>query len=244
MKQNIYDHDTFFNGYCDLRKNESGLNQVLEKPAMDSLLPDLQGIDVLDAGCGFGKQCLFFSKSEVNSVTGIDISEKMIGFAQENNSAKNITYFQTALEDAVFPAESFDLVVSSLAFHYVEPYDRLVNDIYNWLKPGGRLIFSVEHPIATAKPEQQWIIDEAGHKLYWPIDHYSIEGPRSTKWFVDNVIKYHRTIQTYVNTLIDQGFRLIRVLEPVPSDEFIIGRADLEQFLRRPAFLLISVQKG
>ncbi|MBN1188963.1 MAG: hypothetical protein JXA46_04360 [Dehalococcoidales bacterium] len=39
MKQNIYDNPDFFKGYCDLRTRQAGLNEVLEQPAVFSILP-------------------------------------------------------------------------------------------------------------------------------------------------------------------------------------------------------------
>ena len=59
MKQNIYDNPDFFNGYMDLRSNESGFNVAIEEPALRSLLPSLEGLHILDLGCGIGKFAAF-----------------------------------------------------------------------------------------------------------------------------------------------------------------------------------------
>jgi hypothetical protein len=66
-------------------------------------------------------------------------------------------------------------------------------------------LFSVEHPIFTARPAQDWYYGPGGERLHWPIDHYQEEGRRKTNWLTDNVIKYHRTVATYVNTVIETG---------------------------------------
>ena len=60
-------------------------------------------------------------------------------------------------------------------------------------------VFSVEHPIATAYGNYEWHRDDAGAKLHWKVDRYREEGPRKSEWFVPGVIKYHRTVETYVN---------------------------------------------
>jgi SAM-dependent methyltransferase len=244
MKQNIYDDPAFFEGYINLRKKENSLNMVLEEPAMNKLLPALKGLTILDAGCGFGKNCKYFAGHGAREVTGIDISSRMIDLAMKTNAGDNIYYINTALEDASFEEGSFDLIVSSLTLHYIEDYAALVKKMYSWLKSGGRLNFSVEHPVATALPEQKWVMDDQRNKKYWPIDNYGLQGPRNTKWFVDHVIKYHRTIECYVNVLLKQGFELLSLSEPIPDIELIKDQPDLELFVRRPAFLLISAMRS
>lgn len=65
-----------------------------------------------------------------------------------------------ALEDAVFPGESFDMIFSSLTLHYIKSYHMLIHNVYQWLRPGGHFVFSVEHPVFTAEGKQSWICDE------------------------------------------------------------------------------------
>src|SRR5262249_10583100 len=108
------------------------------------------------------------------------------------------------------------------------------------LKVGGRLAFSVEHPMCTALPQQRWIQDSAGTSLYWPVDDYNLEGRRETRWFVDGVVKYHRTVETYVTTLISAGFSLHSLKEPRPLHGPSTATPDLDLHHRRPPFLLLA----
>lgn len=59
-----------------------------------------------------------------------------------------------------FPEESFDVILSSLAFHYVADYENLIKKIYRMLKAGGNLVFTVEHPVFTAHGTQDWYYNE------------------------------------------------------------------------------------
>ena len=81
--QNIYDNEAFFEGYMKLRNNPSAANDIVEKPALFSLCPDLTDKKVLDLGCGYGENCREFSKSGASKVVGIDISEKMLSGKQQ-----------------------------------------------------------------------------------------------------------------------------------------------------------------
>ncbi|RCV52096.1 class I SAM-dependent methyltransferase, partial [Marinitenerispora sediminis] len=144
---------------------------------------------------------------------------------------------------------SADLVVSSLALHYVADYTGLVARIATWLRPGGRLVFSVEHPVCTARdPMAGWVragrAGDAGHDdRVWAVDDYADEGPRTQTWFVDGVLKYHRRVSTLVNGLLAAGLALLAVVEPVPDPDEVDRRPDLADELRRPSFLMLAAQR-
>lgn len=146
------------------------------------------------------------------------------------------------IEDIEFADSQFDVVISSLAFHYIESFEAICRKVHAVLKPGGSFIFLVEHPIFTARSEQDWYMDAQGNRLYWPVDHYQSEGRRDTKFLTENVIKYHRTISTYFNDLIGAGFIIKAVKEPKPSNEM---KDDpwMKDEDRRPMFLMISADK-
>jgi SAM-dependent methyltransferase len=108
-------------------------------------------------------------------------------------------------------------VYSSLAFHYLPSVDALFASIFKSLRPGGRLVFSVEHPIMTAPRgvafDGSYKRDERGD-VFWPLNSYSIEGLRETEWLGSKgVRKYHRAVETYLNCLIQNGFVLTAVRE-------------------------------
>jgi len=242
MKQNIYDHPDFFNGYKALRLNDTGLNGILEEPALRSLLPQLEGLTLLDIGCGFGHFCRYARDQKAKTVFGLDISSRMIRQAKKMTADRYIHYECVAVEDFRHSSQAFDLAVSSLAFHYVRNWKHTIQNISKWLKPGGIFVFSVEHPIYTASMKD-WKRDSHGKPLHIPVDHYCMEGKRLSHWFVDGVIKYHRTLSTYINTLVDSGFVIERLLEPRPSQESIQQCPDFERFRRCPPFLLIRARK-
>jgi SAM-dependent methyltransferase len=241
MKQNIYDDPRFFEGYSKMRRHEAGLNAAIDQPAMRSLLPPLANKRVLDLGCGFGKMCRYAVERGAASVVGVDISTKMLARAREETNDARISYVQSALEDLNFEKGTFDVVVSALALHYVESYELICANVKSWLALGGAFVFSVEHPMATAYPVGDYLGPRGG-KDHWTIDNYKLEGIRHTKWFTDDVIKYHRSVETYVNTLIDKGFTIVRLVEPEASEEEIRKRPELLEESRRPTFMVISAR--
>ncbi len=242
MKQNIYDDPQFFEGYQKLRDGDTGLNGAVEDPAVRSLLPSLHGLSVLDLGCGFGDFCRFARANGASSAVGVELSVRMLEVARSRTSDGKITYVHEAIEDFAIQSMAYDLIVSRMALHYVQSYRAVVDSIYRGLRPGGTFICSVEHPICTALGKG-WHENERGERIHWPVDNYSFEGERKHHWFVDGVIKHHRTVETYANTVLDAGFTLTRLLEPHVAPECEKSRPDLGITFRRPPILILRASK-
>lgn len=243
MKQNKYDDSNFFAAYQQMPRSIKGLEGAGEWPVFKALLPKLQNKHVLDLGCGFGWHCRFARDQQASSVVGVDISEKMLQKAQEETGDSRISYIQSPIEDIEFSTSQFDVVISSLAFHYVESFEMICKKVYDYLKPGGSFVFSVEHPIFTSRAEQDWYLDEQGNRLHWAVDHYQSEGLRETTFLTENVIKYHRTISTYMNDLIETGFIIKAVKEPMAPEEMVKQDPMMADENRRPMFLIIAAEK-
>ncbi|MFC5647971.1 class I SAM-dependent methyltransferase [Paenibacillus solisilvae] len=244
MKQNKYDDLGFFEKYSQMPRSTGGLNVAGEWPALRALLPELQDKNVLDLGCGYGWHCLYAHEMQARSVIGIDLSEKMLERAREMTKDSAIEYRRLAIEDIDFAAGEFDVVISSLALHYVERFDIVCRKVHHCLAPGGSFIFSVEHPIFTSRAEQDWYYGTQGERLHWPVDGYQDEGLRQARFLDNDVVKYHRTAATYMNTLIDSGFRITRISEPQPAQEMLDNHPEMQDETRRPIFLLIAAVKN
>lgn len=242
MKQNKYDDSAFFAAYKEMPRSIGGLGAAGEWHEFKALLPDLQGKSVLDLGCGFGWHCRYAREQHAAEVVGVDISANMLESAREQTDDPAITYLQAPIEDIDFPDGHFDVVLSSLAFHYVQSFDAVCQKVHSCLKQGGTFVFSVEHPIFTSRPEQEWILDDQGSPLYWPVDHYQDEGVRNTAFLTDHVIKYHRTLSTYINDIIRTGFAITAVREPLP-DPKLMHHPGMKDETRRPMFLILSAEK-
>ena len=120
--QNIYDDEEFFSAYSKFARHDHGLDSVAEWPVMREMLGDLTGKDVLDLGCGFGAFCRYAAEAGARSVGGVDISEKMLARAMAETSAPNVAFKRDSIERFMASRGSFDVVFSSLAFHYVEDF--------------------------------------------------------------------------------------------------------------------------
>ncbi len=243
-EQNIYDDPAFFAGYRAIPRSVEGLAAVYEWPAFQRLLPPLAGKRVLDLGCGLGNFAREARARGAVQVVGVDLSERMLAEARARDPDPAIVYLRSSLEAFEPEPAAFDLVVSMLALHYVADYRLIVQRMARCLVPGGRVALSVEHPIYTASGTPSWHLGADGRPGHWPVDRYRDEGERRTHWFVDGVVKYHRTIETYVNTLLAAGLRLVRLEEPeAESAALLAARPELREERRRPPFLLLAADR-
>ncbi|AKB49828.1 Ubiquinone/menaquinone biosynthesis methyltransferase UBIE [Methanosarcina barkeri str. Wiesmoor] len=242
--QNIFDNEVFFQGYKKLRENPNSANILEEKPAIFSLLPELTGKKVLDLGCGYGENCNMFSKMGANKVVGIDVSSKMLAIANNDNSGDNIFYENMCMEDIFCINEKFDVVVSSLAVHYINDFNKLVCNVNSLLKDNGIFVFSQEHPLTTApKNGARWFKNVDGRIAHYVLTDYATSGERTVSWIVDGITKYHRTFSDIVNALIDAGFIIEKMLEPVPTKEIIERDPSSAKDLHKPNFLVTRARK-
>lgn len=243
MKQNIYDDDVFFNKYSQMGRSKNGLMGAGEWHVFQKMLPNFENKRVLDLGCGYGWHCKYAMEQGAKSVTGIDISEKMLAEAREKTKNFEVEYACMPIEDIDYVENSFDVVLSSLAFHYIESFEKICSKVHQCLISGGDFVFSVEHPVFTAAGPQDWYYDEEGKPMHWPVDLYFSEGLRKANFLGEEVYKYHKTLTTYVNTLIKAGFEITGLIEPEPEEHLLETIPGMKDELRRPMMLLVSARK-
>lgn len=243
MKENPYDNEVFFEKYSRMARSEKGLSGAGEWETLEKVLPDFKGKTVLDLGCGYGWHCVYAAEHGADAVVGTDISEKMIAAAKEKNQNPRIEYRVSSMEDLTFEENSFDVVVSSLALHYVESFEVIARNVNKWLKKGGQFIFSAEHPVFTAYGTQDWYRDADGKILHFPVDNYYYEGKREAIFLGEKVNKYHKTLTTYLNGLLENGFVITHVIEPKPSKKMIEEVEGMSDEMRRPMMLIVTAEK-
>ena len=240
--QNVFDNEDFFNQYIELRNGEINLNALLEQPAMEKLLPDLNGKTVLDLGCGYGHNCLDFVNKGAKSVVGVDISQKMLDIAKKEASHEKIRYYNMSMTDIDKLNEKFDVIYSSLAFHYIEDFYEFCKLMYSVLNEGGVLLFSQEHPISTATIDGKghYNHDENGKRISYTMSNYNEIGKRHINWLINDVIKYHRTFGAIITSLAKAGFIIDTVCEPLPEQWAIEKYPDIVKEYIKPCFVIVK----
>jgi SAM-dependent methyltransferase len=211
-------------------------NAYYERPATLSLLPDVRGRRVLDAGCGPGvyAEHLLDRGAEV---VAFDANERMVRLTRERLGDR-AQVFQADLEQPLdFLADAaFDLVLSPLVMDYVREWGAAFAEFHRVLKPGGHLVFSIEHPCAKFHAHRET-------SNYFEVERVELEW-RGFGTPV-RVPSYRRPVSGVIQPLLEAGFVLERILEPTPTEEFKQHLPeDYEELSRSPGFMCVRACKG
>lgn len=239
MSGAFYDEDAVFESYRSaVHPGSASANFVMEEPAVLDALGDVRGLRILDLGCGdaaIGRRLL---DAGCRSYFGIDASARMIEAARDALDGTAGEVRHGTVERFSAPADSYDLVLSRLALHYVEDLDAALAACRACLAGGGRMIFTVVHPAITSH-DARTSSDEP--RSNWVVDDYFDDGPREVAWLGGSVVWHHRTIEQYVVAVQRAGFRLTALSECAPRlERFGDDRAELSRRRRIPLFLLLS----
>ncbi|MFI6530650.1 class I SAM-dependent methyltransferase [Streptomyces uncialis] len=205
------DYNSFAEAYT--AANETNLvNAYYERPAMLALAGEVAGRRILDAGCGSG--ALFAALRDRGAVvSGFDTSAGMLELARQRlggGAELQVADLGSALP---YADDTFDDVVASLVLHYLEDWGPALAELRRVLRPGGRLIASVDHPFAI-----NLIHREAGREAecnYFDTTRWTVE------WTVGGrtalVSRWHRPLHAMIEAFGGAGFRISVISEPDPD---------------------------
>ena len=174
---------------------------------------------VLDLGTGSGILAKRMMDNLATNVVGLDLSLVQLQKATENNSGPS--YLQSNSEELPFKSAVFDGILASMVLEHVGSLQDTVNEIARVLQPGGLFVAVMNHPVFQTPgsgPVRSHNLDLDG--MGWQVGNYLIESSEIEEISEGIHILYeHRTISTYLNTFLENGFQLQRVLEPSLIDK-------------------------
>lgn len=226
------DYDTIAERYAaDI--DDRPWNALYERPATLALLPAVDTLDVLDAGCGHGWYADWLTRHGAR-VVAVDRSAAMVALAQKRLAGRarvlqgDVNNLQGILDD-----RSFDLVLSSLVLHYEADLRSVFAECARLLRPDGYLVFSTHHPI-----HDQVSILDPGY-----LNAELIE--EQWGWLQETMRYYRRPLRDLTEPLADAGFVIERMCEPTPSEELKLqDPKGYDRLCRLPAFIFMRARKG
>jgi SAM-dependent methyltransferase len=228
--------------------NESIYHSLYEKPAMYGLLPDLQGKTAISLGCGSGEDCHYLSRQGAKQVEGIDVSEGMIAIAKESYPERNFQVMD--MEHLAFENDSFDFIHSSLAMHYIEKWDIILNEALRVLKPGAFFLFSCNHPLANAlvvtRDDEEIKSTELSRRWDKRTDTIEIIGDYLDRQVtsVNGWTTWYKLIGEISSEVSEAGFMIANICEPRPLPRVReVSLADFEKLQKIPDFAIFKLWK-
>ena len=210
-------------------------NAYYERPATISLLPDVKGKLVLDAGCGPGVYAEWLVAHGAG-VLAFDVNPKMVRSARQRLGDK-VAVVQANLEAPLdFLADTwFDVVIAPLVMDYVKDWEPTLLEFHRVLKPRGVLVFSMEHPHTKYEEHR-----ETSNYFNVELVEYTWRGFGKPV----RVPSYRRPLSGVINPLLRAGFMLDQILEPLPTEEFKeMDPEEYEELMRSPGFMCVRAVK-
>ncbi|OIJ85159.1 methyltransferase [Streptomyces sp. MUSC 14] len=200
------DYDTFAEAYSAETENNL-VNAYYARPAILALAGDVAGRRILDAGCGSGPlSAALHDRGAV--VTGIDASASMLTLARRRLGDDVALHLADLSGHLPFDDGAFDDVVASLVLHYLQDWVPTLAEIQRVLRPGGRLIASVDHPfVAYANQDPR--------PDYFAATSYTEEWTFNGRSFP--MTFWRRPLHAMTDAFTAAGFRLTVISEPQPD---------------------------
>lgn len=208
------------------------------------LFGDVTNLKVLEIGCGSGHSLQYMASQGAAELWGIDLSDTQIvaarGLLSECKGIVNL--FQGAMEkNPGIPTEYFDIVYSIYAMGWTVDLPSTLNHLHSYLKPGGKFIFSWEHPLHSR-------IEQSGDRLI-VAKSYHEEGPQQCEPWDSPAIMNQLKLGTYINALIEAGFQIEKVVEDAVFEEDVQSSTPASWYsyqkasLIPPAFIIKCVKR-
>ncbi len=220
-------------------------------PALLRVLGPVSRLRVLDLGCGHG----YFTRKLARRgarVVGVDWSQAMIVRAQriEEKHPLGIEYRRLDAREVgmTWPSKSFDRIVGCMSFMDTPGLKRLLRAAHGLLRPKGRLVFSVTHPM-NSSPVSRWESPRIGAHGARVLDRYFDEGPVLFTWRMQRLQRsfaapyWHLTLSGWFRNLREAGFALVDLREPRPTAPQAFAEPGLEGPRRVPFWLIFDCEK-
>ena len=204
---------------------------LVNTPGFLDVLPSVDGLRVLDVGCGEGHNTRLLRERGAR-LTALDISETFVRAARDADAS--IDHLLADGTTLPFPNRSFDAATAFMSMMYMPDPAATLAEIARVLRPGGWLQFSITHPV-TSIPRRQWIDDADGRRSMLAIGGYFDEGEMVDRWIFGaaptemrerhepfTITWSRRTVSSWINLVIASGLTIEHVVEPF-ADEATAG---------------------
>jgi ubiquinone/menaquinone biosynthesis C-methylase UbiE len=208
---------------------------LVNTPAFFDSLPSIDGLRILDLGCGEGHNTRLLADRGAE-VTGADIAEEFIAHARnaEIQEPRGITFEVASAVELPFADRAFDAVTSFMALMDVPEIERALAEVHRVLEPGGFFQFSISHPCFDM-PNRRSVKDEKGKRIGVVVGDYFNRGQGFVEEWLFSAAppaataglrpfktpRFVHTLSEWINMLVAAGFTIEHCVEPYVADAVI-----------------------
>lgn len=228
-------------------QSETGdpLHQHMIDPEIFEILGNVAGKTILDAGCGNGYWVRRLAL-QAKKVIGIDSSSELISDAKSAKNPKNVEYrIADLLKSIDLPDSYFNIILSSMVFHYLSSIENATAEFKRVLKPNGRIILTVQHPIYQYHFRAQAMAGGDSGPFPDPVGYFDRKIVEQT--IMSGKLKieiFNRPLSDYIRLFLRQGFALIDFAEPEYTDELLSKVPRYKDVAEMPRVAVFAFQKS
>lgn len=231
--------------YYESRKYKTGgtwfYNQNLEMPTTLKLLGNIKDKKILDLGCGPGFHTKYLIK-KMAKVKGIDFSKELINFAQKENPS--VKFIIGDIKKLPYENKEFDIVLSSLVMGHIKNWGEVLREIRRVLKKKGIFIFSIKNPVSECSKKIKWKRKEFKVIKDYFKETWMVESWTDKRGNFATGAHHHKTYETIINLLVENGFEIIDYKDTKPSIKMEkLFPKEYTNTLNRPHFCVWKVRK-
>ena len=215
-------------------------NALYERPASFDLLGSVDGMTVLDAACGSGITTEQLARSGAKKVYAFDITPEMLALARKRCAGLDVDFREADLAKplTLLAGASVDRILCTLALDHLETLGTVFAEFHRVARPGGRSVFSMSHPMRDWQDERT-----RGTKTYFETNLWGMEwaGFGQPRPFMESI---RRPLGAIVNPLVEAGWLLDRLVEPLPQPDMkTVDPRHYEQLMQAPGLICIRARK-
>lgn len=236
------------------RQGYDVFRDLVNTPAFLDLLPPVDGLRVLDLGCGEGHNTRLVADRGA-AVVALDITEVFLRAAAEADGGRGIRYVQADGAVLPFADGSFDAVTAFMSLMDVARPEATLAEVARVLRPGGFVQLSVVHPVSSA-PNRAWIEDDQGHRIALAVADYFATGETTESWTFGaapeeerarhrpfEITYARRTVAGWLHAVLDAGLVIEAVAEPSADDPAIARQPSLARTRIVPWSLIVRARR-
>jgi ubiquinone/menaquinone biosynthesis C-methylase UbiE len=178
---NGMDTRTAYNAWSEQYDSNENKTRDQEAQVLKTTLQDIDFKNVLEIGCGTGKNTSWLL-TKAKKITAVDLSEEMLAKAKAKIVSDAVQFIQADItQQWSFAAKGYDLVTFSLILEHIQNLDQVFSELSKFLKEDGHVYIGELHPFKQYNGSKARFETASGTQVVTCYDHHISEFVQAAK---------------------------------------------------------------